>query len=87
MILSIMKKSDRMAELAGIFSPLLFVVIFTLLGLFRTDYHSLQMYISELALGQWGWIQIANFMLLGVLLLYFTTTFTSIYNYGKASKV
>jgi hypothetical protein len=48
--------------------PTLFVVMFTLEGWLRPGYEPLGMFISELALGPRGWIQVSNLMLFGALL-------------------
>jgi hypothetical protein len=47
----------------------LFVVVFTLEGLLRPGYHPRAMHVSALSLGPRGWIQKANFIVLGFLLL------------------
>lgn len=62
----------RLTAIAGILAPLLFVGIFTIEGAIRPGYSPISMYISALSLGARGWIQIANFILFGVLTLFFT---------------
>lgn len=51
-------------------SPLYFGVI-VLEGLLRPDYHARTMFISELALGSRGFVQIANFIVFGLSILIF----------------
>ena len=60
----------RLAGLAGMIGPLLFVAVFTIEGAFRPGFSS-QMVISDLSLGPRGWIQDANFMILGILFILF----------------
>ncbi len=62
----------RLAAIAGMIAPLLFVGNFTIEGWLRPGYRAREMFVSELSLGPRGWIQIVNFMLTGVLLLVFT---------------
>jgi hypothetical protein len=66
--------------------PVLFVVVFTLEGWFRSGYNSLGMYVSELSLGPNGWIQIVNFIIFGFLFLIFTRAVANEFKDGKASK-
>lgn len=57
---------------AGIVGPALFVLAFTCEGALRPAYDPLAMFISALSLGPRGWLQIANFIQLGLLMLLFT---------------
>ena len=47
---------------AGIVGPLLFIVIFLLEGLTRPGYSAWRHYVSQLATGDGGWMQVANFL-------------------------
>src|SRR5579875_2453121 len=49
--------------------PLLFIVVFFVEGLTRPAYNPYQSMVSELELSSWGWQQIANFFLCGILWL------------------
>lgn len=51
--------------------PILFVAIFLIEGWLRPGYDPIHMFVSELALGARGWIQIANFLVYGMLFLIF----------------
>ena len=62
----------RLAGLAGVLGPSLFVVTFTVEGWFRPGYRATEMFISALSLGASGWIQIVNFIVLGTAFLLFT---------------
>ncbi len=55
----------------GVIGPLLFVVVFTIEGALRPGYRPRRHFVSSLALGSRGWIQVANFLVCGVLMLSF----------------
>ncbi|MCB8982321.1 MAG: DUF998 domain-containing protein [Ardenticatenaceae bacterium] len=76
----------RVAAWAGIIGPTLFVLTFTLEGWLRPGYNPRSMYISALSLGPRGWIQILNFIILGVLLLVFARGVALEFPSGKASR-
>jgi hypothetical protein len=76
----------RLAEWAGIIGPLLFVATFTIEGWLRLGYEPLSMFVSALSLGPRGWVQIANFVIFGVLLLAFTRRVASEFQDGKGSR-
>ena len=71
---------------AGMIGSVLFVVVFTVDGWLRPGYDSLGMYISELSLGAGGWIQRANFAVLGILFLLFARGVAAEFREGTASK-
>jgi hypothetical protein len=52
--------------LAGVLAPIGFFTILMVLGLVTPDYDWIARYGSELSLGRFGWIMIANFIALGV---------------------
>lgn len=56
----------------GLIAPILFVSIFTLEGLFRENYSEMENFISELSIGNRGWIQISNFLIFGILFFVFS---------------
>ena len=60
----------------GILGPALFVVAFLIEGASRTSYSQLRDYVSELSLGTGGWIQTANFIACGWLVLAFAAGLT-----------
>ena len=49
----------------------MFVITFLIEGVTRADYNPLRHPVSSLALGDFGWIQVANFVIKGLLLLAF----------------
>ena len=76
----------RIAPWAGIIGTVVFTITFTLLGFLRSDYNPLQMYVSELSIGPQGWIQIVNFMFLGLCLMIFAVGVSKTFTEGKASR-
>jgi hypothetical protein len=76
----------RLSAWAGILAPVIFVAIFTLEGAVRPGYDPARMYISALSLGPRGWVQIANFMALGLLLFGFAFGLSKEMPSGKASR-
>ena len=59
----------RLCIWAGVISPFLFVFVFSLDGFLKPEY--LTQPISYLELGKNGWLQSANFIVLGLLLIFF----------------
>jgi hypothetical protein len=64
----------------------LFVTVFTLEGWLRPGYDPRSTFISELSIGPRGWIQILNFIILGLLFLVFAWGVAAEFPEGKASK-
>jgi hypothetical protein len=56
---------------AGVVGPLLFVLVFLVEGLTRPGYSAWRNYVSQLATGPGGWVQIVNFLVCGTLVLVF----------------
>jgi hypothetical protein len=77
---------NQITAWAGIISPVLFVTVFLVEGWLRTNYNPLSMYVSALALGPRGWIQILNFLVFGTLFLLFTRGVAAEFTDGKASR-
>lgn len=75
-----------LAAWAGIIGPALFVTVFLIEGWLRLGYNAFSTYVSALSLGPRGWIQIANFLLFGLLLFIFTRGVASEFKSGKASR-
>ena len=55
----------------GVIGPLLFIVVFLIEGATRADYNPLRYPVSSLSIGDLGWIQAANFLMVGLLLFAF----------------
>ena len=56
---------------AGVVGPVLFIVVFLIEGATRQGYNPWTMFVSQLATGPGGWVQVANFLVIGVLMLAF----------------
>jgi len=76
----------KLAPWAGMIGPALFTLVFTLEGFLREGYDPVQMYVSELSIGLRGWIQIVNFMVLGLCLMVFAIGVSKAFPAGKASR-
>ena len=76
----------KLSAWAGILAPAIFVGVFTVEGVLRNGYDPMRKYISVLSLGNRGWIQISNFILLGLLLFIFTLGLSKEFQTGKASR-
>jgi hypothetical membrane protein len=61
----------KMLLACGAVSGPLFVVVFLVEGVTRARYDPLRHPVSSLALGDWGWLQTANFIVAGLLTLAF----------------
>jgi hypothetical protein len=71
---------------AGMIAPIFFAIVFLIEGASRPDYHPLSMYVSALSLGTRGWIQIANFIVFGMLFFVFSRGIAAEFPTGKAAK-
>ncbi len=61
----------RMLLICGIIAGPLFVITFLIEGATRVNYDPLRQAVSSLALGEFGWMQVANFIITGLLVLAF----------------
>lgn len=57
---------------AGIVGPLFFIVVFLIEGATRSGYSAWRNFVSQLATGDLGWTQVANFLVCGALVLAFS---------------
>jgi hypothetical protein len=80
-------KPFRFATRAGIIASILFVVIFTIEGIYRPGYSSIGMYVSALSLGSRGFIQIANFLIFGILFLLFARNVAAEFKKSNVSQI
>jgi len=76
----------KIAPWTGMVGPALFTLVFTLHGRLRAGYDPVHMYVSELSIGPLGWIQIVNFMVLGLCLMLFAFGVSKAFPVGKASR-
>ena len=63
--------ATRLLLACGAIGPLLFIVVFLIEGATRSDYNPLRYPVSSLSIGNLGWIQAANFLMVGLLLIAF----------------
>src|SRR5262249_56779399 len=66
---------ERWLALGGVVGPALFVLTFTLAGLLQPTYSPVSQAISDLGVGDNGWILNASLVLLGLLLVGFAIAF------------
>ncbi|HET9848434.1 MAG TPA: DUF998 domain-containing protein [Candidatus Dormibacteraeota bacterium] len=81
--------SDRLTSwllAGGVVGPLLFIVVFLIEGATRPGYSVWRNYVSELALSDQGWEQIANFIICGSLCIGFAFGLRRIWPDGPASR-
>jgi hypothetical protein len=71
--------------LCGAIGPLLFIVVFLIEGATRPGYSVSRNFVSDLALSDQGWEQIANFIFCGVMLIAFAVGLRQIWGTGRAS--
>ena len=63
-----------------------FVAVFTVYGWLYPGYSWTSMFVSELSLGPYGWVQILNFVLTGALILVFGRGLAAHFSTGPASR-
>jgi Protein of unknown function (DUF998) len=65
------RQANRLLLACGVIGPPLFVIVFLIEGATRPGYSAWRHYVSQLSLGEGGWMQIANFLVCGLLSLCF----------------
>jgi hypothetical membrane protein len=75
----------RLLLAAGIAGPILFFAVFTVAGAIRPGYSVLRDFVADLSLGDQGWVQIANFIVFGLLTLAFAAGVRSALRTGPAA--
>jgi hypothetical protein len=76
----------QLAALSGMIGSVLFFAIFMVEGWLRPGYSAREMFVSELSLGLRGWIQIANFVVSGLLFLVFARGVAPALQTGSAAR-
>ena len=64
----------------GVFAGPIFILAVLIQGVMQTDYNSLRYPLSSLSIGDSGWMQIANFIIAGTLLLIFSFGLRQVFN-------
>lgn len=72
--------------MAGMVGAVLFVSVFTVYGWLCPGYSPTLMFVSELSLGPYGWVQMLNFVLTGALVLVFGRGLAAHFSTGAASR-
>src|SRR5205823_12499417 len=65
------QRDNRWRLACGVIGPPLFVIVFLIEEATRPGYSAWRHYVSQLSLGEGGWMQIANFLVCGLLSLCF----------------
>lgn len=72
---------------AVIVGPALFVAVFLVLGAVKPGYDATARFVSEGSIGELGWIQIVNFVVLGITLLAFAPALWNSYGDEVSGRV
>ena len=75
----------RFLIMGGAIGPLLFIIVLLIEGATRPGYSAWHHYGSSLSLGDQGWIQIANFLVCGLLTLCFAMGLRQVFRTGRGS--
>ena len=75
----------RLLLAAGAFGAVLFVVVWLFDGVTRPGYDAVRLPVSALALGERGWVQIANFVVTGLLMAAFSLGVRRTLDEGRAA--
>jgi hypothetical membrane protein len=70
---------------AGVVGPLLFIAVFLIEGVSRPGYSAWRNFVSQLATGPGGWVQVANFLIYGALMVAFAIGLRGALFEGRAS--
>jgi len=66
----------KFSLIGGIICPVFFIVVFLAEGFVRKGYDPRRHYVSSLSWGKRGWIQIVNFIICGISIVIFSTSFS-----------
>ena len=69
----------------GAVGPLLFILVFLIEGAMRPGYSAWHNFVSDLGESNQGWMQIANFLICGVLVLCFAFGLRQVFRSGKGA--
>ena len=68
-------RTTKLLLACGCAGCLFFIILFTIQGQLREAYSVLKFPISSLSIGEWGWIQVVNFLISGFLIFLFAIGF------------
>jgi len=77
--------ATRLLIVCGAIGPLLFIIVLLIEGATRPGYSAWHNYGSSLSLGPGGWMQIANFLVCGLLMLCFAIGLRQVFRTGRGS--
>jgi Protein of unknown function (DUF998) len=77
--------TTRFLITCGAVGPLLFILVFLIEGATRPGYSAWHNYVSSLGTSPQGWMQIANFLVCGLLVLCFAVGLRQVLHSGKGS--
>ena len=77
--------ATRLLIVCGAVGPLLFIIVLLIEGATRPGYSAWHNYGSSLSLGPGGWVQIANFIVCGLLMLCFAIGLRQVFRTGRGS--
>lgn len=80
-----MTRTTRLLLACGVVGPLLFIIVFLIEGATRPGYSPFRNYVSELALSNEGWQQIANFLICGACCIAFAVGLRRVWPSGPGS--
>jgi len=75
----------RLLIACGVCGPILFILVFLVEGATRPGYSAWHNFVSDLSLSNQGWMQIANFLICGVLMLCFALGLRQVFRTGRGS--
>ncbi|HZO75551.1 MAG TPA: DUF998 domain-containing protein [Ktedonobacteraceae bacterium] len=78
-------KFSRFLVACGAFGPIFFILVFLVEGATRPGYSAWHNFVSSLSLSDQGWMQIANFLICGSLVLLFAIGFRQVLQTGRGS--
>jgi hypothetical membrane protein len=79
------RQRTRLFMIAGAIAPALFLLVATIDGFTKPGYDARRDFVSDLALADHGWVQIANFIVVGLLLVAFACGLRQLFPTGRAS--
>nr|HET6903498.1 DUF998 domain-containing protein [Ktedonobacteraceae bacterium] len=77
--------ATRFLIAGGAIGSLLFIIVFLIEGATRPGYSAWHNYVSSLSLNDQGWMQIANFLMCGLLTLGFAIGLRQVFRTGRSS--
>src|SRR5689334_15941007 len=77
--------TTRLLLVCGVVGPLLFILVFLVDGATRPGYSAWHHFVSSLSLGERGWVQIANFLVCGALVIGFAFGLRRVLHPGMGS--